>query len=782
MIEIMLAYIFRKLNNPGDGSGDGDGSGGGSGIEIDPEKLMASDAPSANYFGWSVANSKDGSTIVIGAHGDDNKGNESGSAYVFIKQPDGSYLETQKLLASDGSGGDGFGYSVSISQDGSTIVIGAHRDDDKGNDSGSVYVFTKQSNGSYLETHKLVPSDGEVQDYFGYSVSVSQDGSTIIAGALYDDDKGASSGSAYIFTKQINGSYLQSQKLLASDGVAADLFGNSVSVSADSSTIVVGSYRDDDKGGESGSVYVFTKQASGSYLQAQKLVAIDGATYDYFGYSVSISQDGSTIVVGAYQDSEIKGGISPGSAYIFIKQANGSYLQAQKLVAIDGVTGDQFGYSVAITGDGSTVVVGARYDDDKGSQSGSAYIFTKQANGSYLQTQKLVVSDGKATDRFGWSVAISNTSVVIGAPYHLNKGAAYIFGRLNNPGDGTGDEPELEFDPIKRQKISPLYGQVNDKFGGSVTVSADGVIIVVGCTDHGSKGPGTGAAYIFRRQTDGKYSEIRLLVASDGVAGDYFGSGVSISGDSSTIVIGANADDDKGVDSGSIYIFTKQANGTYLQTQKLVASDGVAGDNFGVRVALSKDGSTIIVSARYDDDKGSQSGSAYIFTKQANGSYLETQKLLADDGVAGDNFGISVSISGDNSTIVIGASNVDDNGIDSGAAYIFTKEVDGSYFETHKLLASNGAAGANFGVSTVISKNGSIIIVGSPYYDDILGTNSGSAYIFTKQEDGSYLETHKLRPFNNGSNALFGTSLAISNTSLVIGAAGYTVKGSAYVF
>ena len=105
----------------------------------------------------------------------------------------------------------------------------------------------------------------------------------------------------------------------------------------------------------------------------QKLVPSDGAVSNYFGYSVAISGDGSTVVIGDYLDDD--GGPNSGSVYIFTKQANGSYLQAQKLVAIDGATYDYFGYSVSISGDGSTIIVGALQDDDKGVDSGSAYIF-----------------------------------------------------------------------------------------------------------------------------------------------------------------------------------------------------------------------------------------------------------------------------------------------------------------------------------------------------------------------------------------------------------------------
>ena len=272
---------------------------------------------------------------------------------------------------------------------------------------------------------KLVPNDGAVNDWFGYSVSISSDGNVALVGAINDDDKGTDSGSAYIFTKQANGSYTQTQKLLASDGAETDYFGHSVSISGDGNVALVGAYQDDDKGANSGSAYIFTKQANGVYTQTRKLVATDGDAYDVFGYSVSISGDGSVALVGAYGDRD-KGGDS-GSAYIFTKQANGSYTQNSKLVASDGADYDQFGISVSISSDGSVVLVGARGDSDKGAFSGSAYIFTKQANGSYTQTRKLVPSDGAARDNFGISVSISGDGGValIGACVNRGSGSTY---------------------------------------------------------------------------------------------------------------------------------------------------------------------------------------------------------------------------------------------------------------------------------------------------------------------------------------------------------------------
>ena len=416
MLEFMTTIQVKKLTEPG--------------LEIDPEvfnKLMASDGAPSDLFGHSVAVSGDGQTVVVGAWGDGDKGNSSGSVYIFTKQANGSYAQTQKLVPSDGRANDGFGFSVAVSGDGQTVVVGTPFDDDQGDASGTVYIFTKQANGSYLRIQKLVAADGAIEFVFGSSVVITADGSTIVVGATQNGSKATDAGSAYIFTKQSNGTYLQTQKLVAADRASRDKFGESVAITPDGSTVVVGAFQDDDKGSNSGSVYIFTKQANGSYLQKQKLVASDGAAGDWFGYSVAVSGDGSTVVIGAYRDDD-KGSDS-GSAYVFTKQSNGTYLQTQKLVASDGAPNDYFGYRVYVSGDNSTIIVGAYIDDDddKGTNSGSVCIFTKQADGSYLQSQKLLASDGAANDYFGCSVAISNTSVVVGAQGHLTKGAVYVY-------------------------------------------------------------------------------------------------------------------------------------------------------------------------------------------------------------------------------------------------------------------------------------------------------------------------------------------------------------------
>jgi len=374
-------------------------------------KFRASDGAYSDYFGLSVA--IDGNTALVGAYGDDDKGSSSGSVYIFRFNGSG-WVEETKLLASDGAANDDFGYSVAI--DGNTALVGALRDDSY---SGSVYIF-RFNGSSWVQEAKLRASDGAASDYFGRSVAI--DGNTALIGAYGDDDKGSSSGSAYIF--RFNGSsWVQEAKLLASDGAASDYFGYSVAI--DGNTALIGAYY-----GGKGSAYIFRFNGS-SWVQEAKLLASDGAASDWFGYSVAI--DGNTDLVGAYADDDK--GSSSGSAYIF--RFNGSsWVEETKLLASDGAAYDFFGYSVAI--DGNTALIGAYYDDDKGTNSGSAYIF--RFNGSnWVEENKLLAPDGAASDYFGVSVAIDGNTALVGAYGDAdNSGSAYVF-PTTMPGDFDGD-------------------------------------------------------------------------------------------------------------------------------------------------------------------------------------------------------------------------------------------------------------------------------------------------------------------------------------------------------
>jgi hypothetical protein len=383
--------------------------------------LTASDRVAYDYFGYSVSLS--GGLGLVGAWGDESG---SGSSYVFrnLDTAVGELNQNVKLLPSDGAENFSFGHSVSVS--GSLGLVTARFDDDKGSSSGSAYIFRGlgTATGTINQSAKLLASDGATTDRFGSSSSLS--GSIGLIGAINDDDRGSNSGSAYIFRNldTATGTLNESLKLTASDGAANDNFGNSVSLSGGIG--LVGAWCDDDGGSNAGSAYVFRNldTATGSVTQNAKLTASDGAADDYFGFAVSL--DGSRGLVGAYADDD-KGSAS-GSVYVFrnLDTASGSVTQSAKLTASDGAANDNFGYSVSLSG--STGLVGALYDNPKGNASGSAYLFLNldTASGSVTENVKLVASGGASADLFGVSVSFDGDNFIIGAQGDdVSRGKAY---------------------------------------------------------------------------------------------------------------------------------------------------------------------------------------------------------------------------------------------------------------------------------------------------------------------------------------------------------------------
>ena len=270
-----------------------------------PFKLTASDGAASDYFGYSVDVS--GDIAVVGAYGDDSG---RGSAYVY-RWEDSGWTQLAKLTASDGVSTDRFGRSVAISGD--TIVTGAYGDDDNGTGSGSAYVFVKPPGGwtNTTQTAKLTPSDASNYDWFGYSVTIR--GETIGIGAYHKNvGANAGQGAAYIFAKPAGGwitTSAQVAKLTPPDGAAYNLLGASVAIWGD--TLIVGADGDDSS---KGSAHVFHRTGS-SWVQSERtMLASDGAAGDLFGDSIAVS--GDTMVVGASRD-DVGANVNQGSAYVY---------------------------------------------------------------------------------------------------------------------------------------------------------------------------------------------------------------------------------------------------------------------------------------------------------------------------------------------------------------------------------------------------------------------------------------------------------------------------------
>eukprot|EP00579_Thalassiosira_antarctica_P030724 CAMPEP_0202031430 /NCGR_PEP_ID=MMETSP0905-20130828/65011_1 /ASSEMBLY_ACC=CAM_ASM_000554 /TAXON_ID=420261 /ORGANISM="Thalassiosira antarctica, Strain CCMP982" /LENGTH=755 /DNA_ID=CAMNT_0048595267 /DNA_START=189 /DNA_END=2453 /DNA_ORIENTATION=+ len=309
---------------------------------------------SGDKFGQSVAISEDSTTLVVGAPKDDDLGIVAGAIYV-MEQPFASFTPPIRLVSNDIGFNDEFGGSVSVSATtlGSdspvrvtNVVAGASFNDHSGSNSGGVYVFAKYDDepptsacgvdtsievGKWIQCRKLVPDDGETNDQFGKMVDIA--GRTIVVGAMWDDDRGIDSGAAYVYFLGDDGDWSFQEKLLPTnfESSQADRFGISVATSGE--RIVVGADLDDSQGTDSGAAFVY-RLSNGAWKFEKKLIP-DVGTEDHRGYvcgfRVDISNDGKTIVVGC---PEAPGG---GVAYVYNLQESGSWVQTEKLTVTDGI-------------------------------------------------------------------------------------------------------------------------------------------------------------------------------------------------------------------------------------------------------------------------------------------------------------------------------------------------------------------------------------------------------------------------------------------------------------
>jgi hypothetical protein len=816
-------------------------------VMLPSQKIAASDGADNDDFGYAVAIS--GNYAVVGARYDDDSASNSGAAFIYQKTASG-WIEKTKLLPFDGADSDYFGYAVSISGD--HAIIGAHYDDDINTNSGSAYIFSRKGD-QWIQSAKLVSTDSLASDYFGNAVSIS--GNYAIIGANYDDHSYSNQGSAYIYKKTGN-SWLLEQKLYASDAAASDYFGRSVFISGDYA--IVGAQYDDDNGTNSGSAYIFKRDGT-NWTQQEKLLPSDGAENDYFGFSVSISNDYA--IIGAYGSDNEK--TDTGSAYIF-KRDGTSWSQAIKLTCGDAASGDNFGYHVSISN--TYAIVGSKGDDDNGPSSGSAYVYKRNGT-SWELLLKLKSHDGIPNEAYGFNVAISDNDLIIGVSEgytnNVSTGTAYIYSinsrpsflEINNqsiidPGtplvtsvqimdtdgrdititaissnqnaisndnihiqgsnsntyvastisgeikdislaitpstmecidttitliltDADGLTSTTPFEvtiPASEQKIIASDGAASDYYGYRIAMSGD--YAIVGAYADDDNGNASGSAYMLHRNASGWYESQKIL-ASDTAADDQFGYMVDMSGD--YVIIGAHYDDYGGTNTGSAYIFRRLGN-TWFQEQRINASDKADSDYFGAAVSIS--GEYAIVGAYADDDKGTTSGSAYIF-KRDGASWTQEQKLTASDGAASDYFGYAVSISGD--YVIVGAKEDDDHFSNTGSAYIFQRNGT-NWTQEAKLTASDGYGGDDFGVSVSIS--GDYVLVGAQY-NDAIASNSGAAYIF-KRTGALWSQVAKLVADDGGVNNYFGRNVSIRDDYAIVAAYGHdtpvTDAGAAYIY
>ncbi len=450
-----------------------------------------SNIDSGEHFGGSVSFSRDGNTLAVGAYFENTGSGDSGAVYVYTRNTSTNVWTQQDFLKANNVGdGDRFGWSVSLSADGDTLAVGARHEDGDGagdNDNatkaGAVYVFTRNGSGTWDQSAYIkadnagagvpgVTINSGVGDLFGQSVSLSDDGTILAVSARLEDsnvdgttggaigsadDSLADSGAVYVFTDDGSGTvWNQTAYIKASNPGAEDRFGQYVSISGNGNTLAVSAYREDsDASGvlmgtgfagtdtlstdDTGAVYTFTRDVgTGVWTQQAYIKAHNTDNDDHFGLSLSLSQDGSTLAVGAEWEAGGVAGVTngasggadnntgkSGAAYVFHFAAS-TWTQQAYIKASTPENGDEFGRAISLSADGDTLAVGARYEDgsavgidgahdDGAVRSGAVYTYTRSAGlWSAQATVKASNTDGfnamidrEAGDEFGWSVSLT---------------------------------------------------------------------------------------------------------------------------------------------------------------------------------------------------------------------------------------------------------------------------------------------------------------------------------------------------------------------------------------
>jgi len=892
-------------------------------LTIDPivqqAYLKASNTGAGDQFGYSVAVS--GDTVVVGAWAEDsaatgvngnqadNSAGNAGAAYVFVRS--GTTWSQQAYLKASNTGPhDQFGWSVAVSGD--TVVVGANSEssaatgvngnqaDNSANNAGAAYVFVR-SGTTWSQQAYLKASNTDASDQFGYSLAVS--GDIVVVGAYREssaatgvngnqaDNSAGNAGAAYVFVRS-GTTWSQQAYLKASNTEASDAFGRSVAVSGD--TVVVGASNEssaatgvngnqsDNSASQAGAAYVFVRSGT-SWSQQAYLKASNTDASDYFGSSVAVS--GDTVVVGASGEDSAATGVNgnqsdnsasgAGAAYVFVRSGT-TWSQQAYLKASNTGGADAFGCSVAVSGD--TAVIGAFAEDSaatgvNGNQSdnsalsaGAAYVFVRSGT-TWSQQAYLKASNTGANQFFGWSVAVSTNTVVVGAYGESSvatgvngnqsdnsaseAGAAYVFdlaaapvivveqpagnslangsatvnfgsGLLGFTAPRTFTIRNLGYYDLTGLSLSitgPQLGDFTVTSFPSAPVSPGGSTTFTVQFAPGAAGTRTAVLHILSNDPNNSPFAITLtgggltpdqlvyLKASNTGAGDYFGGSVAISGN--TAVVGAygeasiatgvngNQSDNSASGAGAAYVFVRSGT-TWSQQAYLKASNTDPGDRFGYSVAVS--GDTVVVGAYGEasdatgvngpgnSNNDSGAGAAYVFVRSGT-AWSQQAYLKASNTRAGDNFGSSVAVSGD--TVVVGApweasgatgvngNQSDDSASGAGAAYVFVRSGT-AWSQQAYLKASNTGAGDHFGTSVAVS--GDTVVVGAHNeasaatgvngnQSDNSASNAGAAYVFVRSGT-TWSQQAYLKASNTGAGDNFGSSVAVSGDTVVVGAFG----------
>ena len=667
--------------------------------------------------GTSVSLSNDGSRVAIGApYNDGASGSNADAGHVRVYKWDGANW-TQVIADIDGDvAGDRSGYSVSLSGNGLTVAVGAPRNDDAFADAGQVKLYEWDTTDSALGWSQLSTAikGGAVGDESGSSVSLSSDGTTVAIGSPYFSDGGSKVYAGQVNVYKWDGA-AWTQVGADIDADAEDLLGFSVSLSSDGTTVAIGGPNNREDINYAGHVRVY-ELIGATWTQVS--ADINGeAGGDESGRSVSLSGDGSRVAIGApYND-----GAGAYAGHVRLYDWSGmAWIQVG--VDIDGdAAGNEFGSSVALSGDGSRVAIGSKYNDEGGKYAGQVKLYDWNGT-TWIQVGDEINGEAQL-DYSGYSVSLSAD------------GSTVAVGATGNDGE---DETNSKRGHVRVYKlIGAHWTQVgpdidgdaaDDNSGSSVSLSGDGSTVAVGAPGNDAGGTSAGQVKLYRLIDGTTWIQAGADIYGE-TSYDRSGYSVSLSGDGSTVAVGAISNDgDDETDSRRGHVRVYQLIGP-TWTQVGADIDGEAQDDYsGSSVSLSSDASRVAIGAPDNDGNGGEGSCAgHVRVYGLNGSVWNQVGGDIDGEAAGDGFGTSVSMSSDGSTVAVGAPGHPDGGPVAGHASVY--KLSGATWTQVGADIDGKAAADQMGYSVSVSSDGSRIAIGAPTYSGA-GSYSGHVRVF----------------------------------------------------
>jgi hypothetical protein len=666
-------------------------------------------------FGASVA--ADADTVAIGVPGHDLPTAGAGCVYVYERTA-GTWAQTAKLTAPDAGAVDGFGSHVALEGDTLVAATGSSY-------SGRVHVYLRTA-GTWALQATLTPP---VQAY-GFGGSIALSGDSLAVGAPdADTGFGSRSGAAFVYTR-VAGTWALEQEILGVEIAGDDHFGAAVALDRD--RLAVGApYDDPGTGLDAGSVYLFARTA-GTWSQVVKLVDPTGGSSFRFGTAVAL--DSGTLAVSAP-------GQGDGRVHVY-EEIAGVWIPRALLASTSGGSGP-FGAVLALRG--GQMLVGF---EPYGASAGAAELFTG-SGASWAPGTPLVPAGLVPGDSYGIAVALTASTAVVGAPYRLGTGVAWVW-----TGSGSSWTIQAELDNL---------GTATADAFGSASALEDTTLVVGAPNDDTVSGRDSGAVYVFER-VGTAWALRQKLLPPTGMPGNYpgdgprFGTSVALSGD--RLAVGAP----DARQQGRVLVFTRTA-GTWSLAVELAQSDPSPYAAFGAAVALH--GTRLLVGAPAADS-GTRTGAVYAF-EETGGSWVPRQKLVSLATANGLGAALAMAPSG---TIALAGAP------DSGSASVLGLTA-GTWREVQRLAPETPDSPGDFGRALALSDTDAF--VGAPTWATGFSYGVGTVHVF-RPSGGAWIEDARLEPATDDGDQYFGSAIAVDAARLAVGAPGSQGKGIVRLF